>query len=84
VIELLKQAKADVYLSGPSAKSYLSNASFAAEGINLEWMNYDAYPEYPQLYPPFEHAVSIIDLFFNVGPDAPLFMKHGKMARTTW
>lgn len=84
VIELLKKAKADVYLSGPSAKSYLSNVSFAAEGINLEWMNYDSYPEYPQLYPPFEHAVSIIDLFFNVGPDAPLFMKHAKMARPTW
>ena len=25
-------------------------------------MNYDDYPEYPQLHPPFEHGVSVIDL----------------------
>jgi len=29
-----------------------------------------SYPEYPQLYPPFEHGVSVLDLLFNAGPDA--------------
>ena len=46
-----------------------------AEQITIEWMNYDGYPEYPQLYPPFEHGVSIVDLLFNVGPDSRCFMK---------
>ena len=34
-------------------------------------MNYDGYPEYPQLHGGFEHAVSVLDLLFNTGPDAP-------------
>ena len=27
-----------------------------------------------QLHPPFEHAVSIVDLLFHVGPDAPEYI----------
>jgi hypothetical protein len=38
-------------------------------------MDYSGYPEYEQLYPPFEHAVSIVDLIFNVGPGARDFMR---------
>jgi len=38
-------------------------------------MDYSGYPEYNQLYPPFEHAVSIIDLIFNEGSQAPKYMK---------
>ena len=33
------------------------------------------YPEYPQLHPPFDHAVTMLDLIFNTGADAPRFMK---------
>ena len=38
-------------------------------------MDYSGYPEYPQLHGPFEHGVSIVDLLFNTGPDAHLYMK---------
>jgi len=38
-------------------------------------MDYSAYPEYNQLYPPFQHAVSIVDLIFNEGPNATRYMK---------
>lgn len=76
VIELLKKLGATTYLSGPAAKSYLEEPAFAAEGITLEWMNYSGYSEHPQLHPPFDHAVSIIDLFFNTGPDAVSFMLY--------
>jgi hypothetical protein len=41
----------------------------------VEWMDYHNYPEYHQLFPPFEHAVSIIDLLLNEGPNAPRYMK---------
>ena len=71
LVDLLRKAGAQIYVSGPSAKSYIDEAAFAAAGIELVWKSYDGYPEYPQLHPPFEHAVSIIDLLFNVGPDAP-------------
>jgi hypothetical protein len=29
-------------------------------------MNYSNYDEYEQLFPPFEHGVSILDLIFNI------------------
>jgi hypothetical protein len=78
VIELLKKVGATTYLSGPAAKSYLDESAFSAECIDLEWMNYIGYPEYPQLNPPFDHSVSIIDLFFNMGPDAASSMLYAK------
>jgi len=48
---------------------------FAKENIELTYMDYSGYPEYFQLYPPFEHGVSILDLIFNTGPEARLYMK---------
>jgi hypothetical protein len=78
VHELLAKAGAGVYLSGPAAKAYLDEDSFAREGTELEWMDYSNYPEYPQLFAPFEPAVSIIDLLFNVGDEAPRYMKFGQ------
>jgi hypothetical protein len=41
-------------------------------------MNYNNYPEYQQLYPPFQHAVSIVDLLFNTGSNAENFFKIKK------
>jgi hypothetical protein len=62
-------------VSGPSAKNYLSEEFLGEAGIRLTWMNYDDYPEYPQLYPPFVHQVSIVDLIFNTGEMAKKYMK---------
>lgn len=78
LINLLKKVNTTKYISGPSAKAYISNNKFVSEGIHLEWMNYDNYPEYAQLYPPFQHAVSIIDILFNTGPNAKNFFKVKK------
>lgn len=68
VIDLLKAVGATTYISGPSAKSYLEPTRFEGEGIELIWKDYSGYPEYSQRFSPFEHAVSIIDLLFSVGP----------------
>ncbi len=73
LIELLRQVGATHYLSGPSARDYLEPQKFADAGVTLEWMAYD-YPEYPQLYPPFDPQVSVLDLLFMTGPDAPRFI----------
>ncbi len=67
LIDLCLRREADVYLSGPSAKAYLDESRFAAKGIEVVWMTYDHYPEYKQIHPPFEHAVTVFDTLFHLG-----------------
>jgi hypothetical protein len=69
LIQILKNVGATHYISGPSARDYIEKAKFDQAGIALEYIEY-RYPEYPQLYPPFDQNVSIIDLLFMVGQDA--------------
>jgi hypothetical protein len=78
---LCAQAGAEEYVSGPAAKAYLDEDEFASRGIAVRWMDYEGYAEYPQIHPPFEPAVSIVDLLFNVGNEAPRYMKHAGAAR---
>lgn len=75
LLGICQQSGADVYLSGPSAKEYFDESLADKIGIKVEWMDYSGYPEYQQLYQPFEHGVSILDLIFNEGPNATNFMK---------
>ena len=75
LVDLCKQACAKEYLSGPAAKDYIDENLFKSEGISIRYMDYSGYPEYNQLFPPFDHAVSIIDLIFNEGPNAQKYMK---------
>ncbi len=75
LIEICKMYNADIYLSGPAAKNYLDIDLFNKENIKVEWMDYSGYPEYVQLFPPFIHEVSILDLIFNTGVDSIKFMK---------
>ncbi|HAY27299.1 MAG TPA: WbqC family protein [Candidatus Accumulibacter phosphatis] len=74
LLQLVKSTGADRYLSGPAAKDYIDPHRFSELGVELAWKDYSGYPEYPQRYPPFEHRVSILDLLFNVGPDAPWYI----------
>ena len=75
LIELCRKAGASRYLSGPNARGYIDEGQFAEAGVTVEFADYSGYPEYPQLYPPFEHAVSVVDLLFSTGPDATRYMK---------
>jgi WbqC-like protein family len=83
LVSLCRAADATTYLSGPSARDYIDENLFSEAGIELEYMDYSGYPEYPQLYPPFDHAVTVLDLIFNTGPEAPRLMKSfaGREAR---
>lgn len=69
LLEILTQLGADHYISGPSARDYIEPEKFAAAGITLEYIDYN-YPEYPQLYPPYDPFVTVLDLLFMTGPDA--------------
>jgi hypothetical protein len=80
LLDLCRAIGAKHYLSGPAAKIYFEGDKFDAAGISHEWMDYSAYPEYPQFGDEFEHGVSILDLLFHTGPDAPRFMKLGRGA----
>ena len=75
LVNLCQQASANVYLSGPAAKSYLDEDAFAKADIILNWMDYTGYKEFSQLYPPFEHGVSMLDLLFNLGLQHSTYMK---------
>jgi hypothetical protein len=69
LIGILKQVGATTYLSGPAARAYLVPEMFEQVGIRLEYKVYD-YPEYEQLHPPYDPAVSVIDLLFMKGKDS--------------
>jgi len=75
LVSLCQQAGATEYISGPAARDYIDGQLFEAAGIKLSYINYSGYSEYTQLYPPFEHGVSVIDLILNEGPDAPKYMQ---------
>jgi len=76
LIQILQAVGATHYISGPSANDYIENEKFAAAGITLEYMEYN-YPEYPQLYPPFDSNVSVLDLLFMTGSEAPNYIFKG-------
>ena len=73
--ELCRQAGGSEYISGPAAKDYIDERIFQDMDINLSWFDYSGYAEYPQLWGDFIHGVTILDLLFNCGKEAPRFMR---------
>jgi hypothetical protein len=65
-----------IYLSGPAARSYLDESVFEKAGVQVRYMDYDGYPEYPQLHPPFDHHVSIVDLLLCTGHEARRYLER--------
>lgn len=78
LIDLCVQLGADQYTSGPSAKDYVVEPLFADHGIKLDWFDNSSYPQYPQLFGDFEHSVTILDMFFNLGLSLPEYMRFIK------
>jgi hypothetical protein len=78
LVSICEQAGASEYISGPSAKNYLDEKLFTKASIKVTWFGYEDYPEYSQLWGEFNHAVSVIDLLFNMGSNSSKYMKHVK------
>ena len=74
LLQLLDAVGTKSYVSGPAARDYLDEEAFGRAGIRVAYKSYEGYPEYPQLHPPFDHRVSIVDLLFNLGPEAPHYI----------
>lgn len=76
VADLCAQAGGTEYVSGPSAMDYIEASIFSEMGIKLTWFDYSGYPKYPQLWGEFTHEVTVLDLLFNCGKDAPRYMRN--------
>jgi hypothetical protein len=74
LIELCQKTGATHYLSGPAGKNYIDLELWQRNNITVEYFSYDGYPEYSQLFGPFEHNVSALDLILNTGPRARHYM----------
>jgi hypothetical protein len=70
LLDICRKAEATTYVSGPSARDYLDEEAFSAEGIAVEWFEYGPYSEYQQVHPPFEPQVSILDTLLCTGEAA--------------
>jgi hypothetical protein len=75
LLDLCQQAGGTEYISGPAARDYIDESLFEEAKVALRFFDYDNYPNYPQLWGEFQHGVTILDLLFNCGPNAPSYMK---------
>jgi hypothetical protein len=76
LLDAVKKLNGTHYISGPAAKSYLDVNEFEKASIQVEWMDYSGYPTYSQLFEPFNHNVTVLDLLFNEGPNAKNFLNR--------
>jgi hypothetical protein len=75
LLDICLKLKGTDYYSGPAAKAYMNESIFEEAGIKVNYFDYSGYPEYQQVYAPFEHNVSVLDLLFCEGKNASNFFK---------
>ena len=76
LVGICEQLGANHYITGGAAKNYIGEPLFSEKEIKIEYSDYEGYNEYRQLYPPFEHGVSILDLILNEGKKTINFIKY--------
>lgn len=76
LVQLVKRAGGERLLVGPAAKNYLDEVPFQEAGIRIEYFDYEGYVKYSQLYPPFVHEVSVIDLLVHTGKKSIFFIER--------
>lgn len=69
IIAALKNAGADIYLSGPSGRNYLEFEKFSQNNIILKFFKFN-HPIYTQRFTGFEPNMCALDLLFNMGPES--------------
>lgn len=76
LVGICNQLGATDYITGPAAKAYMEEELFTKDQINIIYSDYSGYSEYDQLYPPFEHGVTMLDVIFHAGTDAKRYLKQ--------
>lgn len=69
LVNICKELGAVEYYTGPAAKEYMDEAKFIENNIKVEYYSLEGYPIYKQTYGEFDHYVSILDMFFNLGDE---------------
>jgi hypothetical protein len=70
LVEVCKAVGADTYVSGRGGMNYIDLRLFESQGVKLVYQEYSPAP-YPQRFTEtFVPDMSIVDMLFNVGPDA--------------
>ncbi|MBN1880318.1 WbqC family protein [bacterium] len=64
------------YLSGPSGRKYIDLRLFDEQGINIRYQEFRLRP-YAQQQEVFVPGLSILDLLFNLGPEAAGWLRGG-------
>ena len=67
LISVCNQLNIKNYITGPSALSYIDEKKFIESNISIRVFEYKNYKQYEQLWNGFDHNVSIIDMFLNLG-----------------
>ncbi|WP_375437088.1 WbqC family protein [uncultured Hymenobacter sp.] len=79
LVQLLQAANSTSYLSGPAARQYLDLQQMKTAAIEVKWMDYSTYAAYPQVHgEPFDPAVSVVDLLFNLGSAASRYVRASR------
>ena len=74
LLEWSKTRGASIYVSSPAAKSYLDVKKFLTGGVEVEWFDYGEAVKYQQRWGAFVPDLSIVDLLFNLGTKAKLYL----------
>ncbi len=73
VIKICNHLNCNYFINGPASKEFMNEQIFNEAGVKLNYIEYN-YKEYDQLYPPFNHYVSVLDVLFNCGDRASEFI----------
>jgi len=74
LIEICNHLEGDAYLSGAEGRNYLQAALFHDAGLSLHFQDVQP-PTYPQLHGNFIPYLSVLDVLFNIGDDAPSLIR---------
>jgi len=69
LVSICRCVGATAYLSGMGGRNYMDEELFRAEGISLAYNEFENL-RYPQLHGEFIEGLSVLDVFFNAGPEA--------------
>ena len=69
LVNICKDLNADEYFTGPAAKGYINEDLFLDNNIDFTFYELDNFPTYNQQWDDFDHYVSVLDMFFNLGPN---------------
>ena len=73
VVQICNELNCNYFINGPASREFMDEELFQREGIVLDYIKYN-YPEYNQLYPPFNHYVSVLDVLFHCGDKAKSYI----------